>query len=186
MTLESPHRFGRCQFQNCDEGAAHRRTANRVQMCPVHRAYDAAIARGIPADQLRFTPEGHLLMPDSGEGYERRVLTNGKNISEHSYQMSRHLGRELFPGESVHHRNGVRDDNRITNLELWTKPPRPGIRAADALAWAREIIARYEADEQELSAPICGLETAGGSQEPTEQAESQGRDSSASAAGSSA
>lgn len=29
------------------------------------------------------------------------------------------------------------------NLELWTTPQPTGIRAGEALAWAREIIARY-------------------------------------------
>ena len=47
---------------------------------------------------------------------------------------------------SVQHHNGVRDDNRAVNLELWTRPQPTGIRVSDAVAWAREILARYEGD----------------------------------------
>jgi hypothetical protein len=65
-------------------------------------------------------------------------------VFEHILVMEERIGRHLLPSETVHHINGVRDDNRPENLELWTRPQPPGIRASDALDWARDVIRRYE------------------------------------------
>lgn len=69
--------------------------------------------------------------------------TKRGQILEHVLIMSKNIGRPLNKGETVHHKNGIRNDNRIENLELWSSSHPPGQRVEDKIQWCKEFLAIY-------------------------------------------
>jgi hypothetical protein len=96
-----------------------------------------------------------------GSGYVKILMRDHPNanngyVLEHRLVMEKAIGRFLLDHEDVHHKNGVRDDNRLIkghemsgcpstccNLELWSYSHPRGQRAQDKLEWARQIIGLY-------------------------------------------
>lgn len=104
---------------------------------------------------LLYAPKGTGSIK-KGQGYrlickkEFRGLPHADKkgrIAEHTYIMMNHLKRPLHKGETVHHINGIKHDNRIENLELWNTSHPPGQRVEDKIKWCKEFLSKYEKSE---------------------------------------
>jgi hypothetical protein len=135
-------RDGSCVIDGCDG------TAEARGLCQMH--YERLRRDGSPGDAA---PMRGRVFTDAN-GYRVLYRPDHPNamakgaLKEHVLVMADHLGRPLRRGEEVHHRNGIRDDNRIENLELWVRAHPRGQRVTDLVQFAREILARYEREAE--------------------------------------
>lgn len=122
-------RMGERPCENCGQSFVPKKnTAKRF--CSPTCFYDLKV----PVGSRNVMPDGYAIVkvprgtPGAGVGRSKmRQLW----MLEHRYVMQQVLGRTLERHEQVHHKNGVRDDNRPENLELWKKQQPSGVRASD-------------------------------------------------------
>lgn len=144
----NPSKFDRHRFcLKCRTWTEKRRYQKECPECGVLMQRKSHLCVSCHRKKKNYLFTGHTYLTKDGYKvinwkYNPSSDKSGK-LFEHRYVMEKYLGRQLTEFENIHHKNGIRSDNRIENLELWIKPQPTGIKVEDAIIWAKKILELY-------------------------------------------
>lgn len=126
-------RVSSCSYEGCSQ------KYYSTGYCKTHYNRNrAGIPMGAPFKRTRLALDEWSEWQLDLTGYVfryRNTLQGRETQREHRKVMEDHIGRKLLPHENVHHKNGDRADNKLTNLELWSTSQPKGQRVIDKARW---------------------------------------------------
>lgn len=139
-------RCGQCQYNHYKEKTPEK-FDNSMEKRYLKIANKRREVKNLPLDHIFFNgpkKEGYL----NKKGYRLMLeldpeIGKYRRVYEHVLVMEEFMKRRLIKGETVHHKNGIRDDNRIENLELWNKGQPAGQRVEDRIKYYIEFLMVY-------------------------------------------
>jgi hypothetical protein len=134
---------GPCSIEGCETIAQARNYCGKHYARWLRYGDPHAVKLPIRTGKPYRRPDGYVYIY-----WPEHPNASSKSVGQHTVVMTEYLGRPLHKGETVHHKNGVRDDNRLENLELWVRSHPPGQRVSELIGWAHELLERYKDDFQ--------------------------------------
>lgn len=149
VPLEQPllgtYRLGHCDVDGCQKPIYARRKCQLHYMRTL-REYPLDAERPGQLWQRRPAPGGYirLTVPVNTPGCIRpSSRSKVGTMLEHRYVMQCHVGRPLLRKETVHHKDGNRENNDLENLELRSGAHGQGINIIDGIESSLWWIGRY-------------------------------------------
>jgi hypothetical protein len=105
--------------------------------------YCSLSCTGKAAHQTQFKKKRGYFIDKHGYVLLTEKTHGGYQQPAHRAVMEAHIGRKLFAHETVHHKDGNRQNNAIKNLELWSTRHGKGQRVSDKIAFCIDFLKEY-------------------------------------------